>query len=155
MGGTHLLDILNFLFFFLMIRRPPRSTLFPYTTLFRSEHARLRARRGGHAPALGREGGHRAPFHAGARDRSVRERRRAARASARAPRRRARPPLARRGGPGAGAARAYVAPSHGGAADGHPAVARCGAGRPGGSRPVSSRRRYSRVYSSAITRCVK
>src|SRR3712207_7279425 len=28
------LDIL--LFFFLMIRRPPRSTLFPYTTLFRS-----------------------------------------------------------------------------------------------------------------------
>src|SRR5258708_25820213 len=30
-----------FLFFFLMIRRPPRSTLFPYTTLFRS----LRVRR--------------------------------------------------------------------------------------------------------------
>src|SRR5438477_11582323 len=34
-----------FFFFFLMIRRPPRSTLFPYTTLFRSrpgvgEHAR-------------------------------------------------------------------------------------------------------------------
>src|SRR5258708_38585870 len=29
------------LFFFLMIRRPPRSTLFPYTTLFRSIHARL------------------------------------------------------------------------------------------------------------------
>src|SRR5215813_14465790 len=26
-------------FFFLMIRRPPRSTLFPYTTLFRSRHA--------------------------------------------------------------------------------------------------------------------
>src|SRR3712207_9197740 len=26
----------NFFFFFLMIRRPPRSTLFPYTTLFRS-----------------------------------------------------------------------------------------------------------------------
>src|SRR3989339_248874 len=25
-------------FFFLMIRRPPRSTLFPYTTLFRSPH---------------------------------------------------------------------------------------------------------------------
>src|SRR5690349_24026351 len=25
-------------FFFLMIRRPPRSTLFPYTTLFRSHH---------------------------------------------------------------------------------------------------------------------
>src|SRR3990167_7073289 len=27
---------LGFLLFFLMIRRPPRSTLFPYTTLFRS-----------------------------------------------------------------------------------------------------------------------
>src|SRR2546422_8142561 len=27
----------HFYFFFLMIRRPPRSTLFPYTTLFRSE----------------------------------------------------------------------------------------------------------------------
>src|SRR2546422_2318049 len=26
----------SILFFFLMIRRPPRSTLFPYTTLFRS-----------------------------------------------------------------------------------------------------------------------
>src|SRR5256885_9112570 len=43
----------SFFFFFLMIRRPPRSTLFPYTTLFRSpelvevapaqpEHAPLR-----------------------------------------------------------------------------------------------------------------
>src|SRR5687768_18107654 len=28
--------LLSVLFFFLMIRRPPRSTLFPYTTLFRS-----------------------------------------------------------------------------------------------------------------------
>src|SRR2546427_6590605 len=28
------------LFFFLMIRRPPRSTLFPYTTLFRSRCTR-------------------------------------------------------------------------------------------------------------------
>src|SRR5687768_17877642 len=27
-----------FVLFFLMIRRPPRSTLFPYTTLFRSLH---------------------------------------------------------------------------------------------------------------------
>src|SRR5258708_31332354 len=27
---------ISILFFFLMIRRPPRSTLFPYTTLFRS-----------------------------------------------------------------------------------------------------------------------
>src|SRR2546430_11603874 len=31
------------IFFFLMIRRPPRSTLFPYTTLFRSEPASLRS----------------------------------------------------------------------------------------------------------------
>src|SRR2546425_6722721 len=30
----------NLLFFFLMIRRPPRSTLFPYTTLFRSATAK-------------------------------------------------------------------------------------------------------------------
>src|SRR5438128_7221497 len=29
------------LFFFLMIRRPPRSTLFPYTTLFRSSPSSL------------------------------------------------------------------------------------------------------------------
>src|SRR3712207_9444206 len=32
-------DVLNMYFFFLMIRRPPRSTLFPYTTLFRSARA--------------------------------------------------------------------------------------------------------------------
>src|SRR2546427_8106043 len=38
------LDILLF-FFFLMIRRPPRSTLFPYTTLFRSRSLRRRWRR--------------------------------------------------------------------------------------------------------------
>src|SRR3712207_8920492 len=31
-----------------MIRRPPRSTLFPYTTLFRSH--KLRKREGGHDP---------------------------------------------------------------------------------------------------------
>src|SRR3712207_8924537 len=30
-------------FFFLMIRRPPRSTLFPYTTLFRSNEIRIDA----------------------------------------------------------------------------------------------------------------
>src|SRR3712207_8409381 len=30
------IDVDMYLFFFLMIRRPPRSTLFPYTTLFRS-----------------------------------------------------------------------------------------------------------------------
>src|SRR4051794_41677593 len=32
--------MLSALFFFLMIRRPPRSTLFPYTTLFRSGRTR-------------------------------------------------------------------------------------------------------------------
>src|SRR3712207_8064252 len=31
----------SFLCFFLMIRRPPRSTLFPYTTLFRSDGVAL------------------------------------------------------------------------------------------------------------------
>src|SRR2546430_5163259 len=34
--SSHLL--LDSCFFFLMIRRPPRSTLFPYTTLFRSNN---------------------------------------------------------------------------------------------------------------------
>src|SRR3712207_9416865 len=29
-------QVITVFFFFLMIRRPPRSTLFPYTTLFRS-----------------------------------------------------------------------------------------------------------------------
>src|SRR5260370_9774177 len=33
----------NFRFFFLMIRRPPRSTLFPYTPLFRSFESRASA----------------------------------------------------------------------------------------------------------------
>src|SRR5437868_13200743 len=42
----------SFFFFFLMMRLPPRSTLFPYTTLFRS---RLRARdAGGGEAAHGR-----------------------------------------------------------------------------------------------------
>src|SRR3989441_807700 len=36
-------------FFFLMIRRPPRSTLFPYTTLFRSRREALRVARAGPA----------------------------------------------------------------------------------------------------------
>src|SRR3712207_7360658 len=50
-------------FLFLMIRRPPRSTLFPYTTLFRSDRVRLAARsRPRHGPVrldarLGREAG--------------------------------------------------------------------------------------------------
>src|SRR3712207_8114922 len=33
--------------FFLMIRRPPRSTLFPYTTLFRSQRRRSAVHRDG------------------------------------------------------------------------------------------------------------
>src|SRR2546430_8125202 len=33
-------DCRVFFFFFLMIRRPPRSTLFPYTTLFRSRRSK-------------------------------------------------------------------------------------------------------------------
>src|SRR5436190_9450465 len=41
-----------FFSFFLMIRRPPRSTLFPYTTLFRSHESEIAADRG--------RGGHRA-----------------------------------------------------------------------------------------------
>src|SRR3712207_9120567 len=61
--------------FFLMIRRPPRSTLFPYTTLFRSRGggrasgggaargsesgSRRRARRGGRAGVRARGGGRR------------------------------------------------------------------------------------------------
>src|SRR3712207_5925045 len=54
----------NTIFFFLMIRRPPRSTLFPYTTLFRSSpqgnwlpdgvgrHSHARAKSGGHNRGL-------------------------------------------------------------------------------------------------------
>src|SRR3972149_10742721 len=38
-------------FFFLMIRRPPRSTLFPYTTLFRSAGCRGRVTVGAGDPA--------------------------------------------------------------------------------------------------------
>src|SRR5216683_8432217 len=44
-------------FFFLMIRRPPRSTLFPYTTLFRSPGVREREQP---APPLLVEGLHQA-----------------------------------------------------------------------------------------------
>src|SRR3712207_9457691 len=36
--------------FFLMIRRPPRSTLFPYTTLFRSDEIRRLLRRSAYGP---------------------------------------------------------------------------------------------------------
>src|SRR5258708_11001290 len=44
--------VFDLLFFFLMIRRPPRSTLFPYTTLFRSEGAP--AQRAAHQVPAGR-----------------------------------------------------------------------------------------------------
>src|SRR2546430_13725074 len=40
-------------FFFLMIRRPPRSTLFPYTTLFRSDARLERLPRGAAHQLLG------------------------------------------------------------------------------------------------------
>src|SRR3990167_9227985 len=45
------------LFFFLMIRRPPRSTLFPYTTLFRSSAAMDTVTEAKLAIALAQEGG--------------------------------------------------------------------------------------------------
>src|SRR5258707_7442750 len=42
-------------FFFLMIRRPPRSTLFPYTTLFRSRHPACRQREARSGSGMERE----------------------------------------------------------------------------------------------------
>src|SRR2546422_7443465 len=42
-----------------MIRRPPRSTLFPYTTLFRSGAASPRHRRPDHGSQRGANAGHR------------------------------------------------------------------------------------------------
>src|SRR2546430_11813598 len=48
--------IYTILYFFLMIRRPPRSTLFPYTTLFRSKvhhHLRRNHARVGADPMVG------------------------------------------------------------------------------------------------------
>src|SRR6476620_2836241 len=50
LGVAHLLGFASLcrlgIFFFLMIRRPPRSTLFPYTTLFRTRAGRCACRRG-------------------------------------------------------------------------------------------------------------
>src|SRR3712207_9406525 len=43
-------------FFCLMIRRPPRSTLFPYTTLFRSSVGRRRSARRGRRERTSRYG---------------------------------------------------------------------------------------------------
>src|SRR2546430_11041327 len=48
-----------FFFFFLMIRRPPRSTLFPYTTLFRSVPRRGERARSAQADRAARRRGHR------------------------------------------------------------------------------------------------
>src|SRR6267154_5801862 len=48
---SHLALRVFVLFFFLMIRRPPRSTLFPYTTLFRSSTATSGRRPSGFSPA--------------------------------------------------------------------------------------------------------
>src|SRR3712207_8263576 len=61
------------MFFFLMIRRPPRSTLFPYTTLFRSRWS-VRDE----FPAVGEPGGerHRRRSHRGLGQRPGRKRRR-------------------------------------------------------------------------------
>src|SRR5256885_17094583 len=42
-----MLQFVDLFFFFLMIRRPPRSTLFPYTTLFRSRAGSLLVPRSG------------------------------------------------------------------------------------------------------------
>src|SRR5256885_16251029 len=50
--------LFSFVFFFLMIRRPPRSTLFPYTTLFRSVLCRNGLQRGIGKPCIqGNDGG--------------------------------------------------------------------------------------------------
>src|SRR3712207_7473317 len=51
--------------FFLMIRRPPRSTLFPYTTLFRSMRRQQRAARLREPGVVGQLVGHGEPRHAG------------------------------------------------------------------------------------------
>src|SRR5438874_13799099 len=50
-----------FLFFFLMIRRPPRSTLFPYTTLFRPARGGLEAAWRGRGRGRARGGGRALP----------------------------------------------------------------------------------------------
>src|SRR3712207_8113956 len=55
-----------------MIRRPPRSTLFPYTTLFRSDLKRRRARQGG-APDQQRDRRARCPRGYGGRPRQDRQ----------------------------------------------------------------------------------
>src|SRR5450432_704972 len=66
LSQTPVFQAMIVLFFFLMIRRPPRSTLFPYTTLFRSDIRRPRpaaARRSGHARRDGEEHAPRSEEH--------------------------------------------------------------------------------------------
>src|SRR2546422_8898808 len=105
------------LFFFLMIRRPPRSTLFPYTTLFRSPRAAAAERGASAAPAV-------------ARPPRLR--------SSGAVHGRAREATGRAGGEPRGAAAAAVRTAAGraGASGAGPAppAAPVGAGRPGGQR---------------------
>src|SRR5256885_10345849 len=60
----------RFFFFFLMIRRPPRSTLFPYTTLFRSACEAV----GRTTPAPGPDRFRSAAPHPSTTDRSGRDR---------------------------------------------------------------------------------
>src|SRR6267378_7108531 len=52
-----------FCFFFLMIRRPPRSTLFPYTTLFRPARRETWCRADCRGPAGSRSTGRRSEEH--------------------------------------------------------------------------------------------
>src|SRR5689334_25010944 len=70
LSSYHLSWFYSVLFFFLMLRRPPRSTLFPYTTLFRSRRepraprsrcSAPRTRRTPRPPARGAE--HRSEEH--------------------------------------------------------------------------------------------
>src|SRR6266536_2943226 len=49
--SVYFINCFLFSFFFLMIRRPPRSTLFPYTTLFRSRPGEHERNRVGHVRA--------------------------------------------------------------------------------------------------------
>src|SRR5712664_4987125 len=88
-------------FFFLMIRRPPRSTLFPYTTLFRS---RWRAR--GYCLARDGRAAGPAPTHPGASATAHSHRRRGRGTARRGGARRGR-------GPAAGADRARSPPAGG------------------------------------------
>src|SRR5207248_8330148 len=70
-AATQCLYLLFSVFFFLMIRRPPRSTLFPYTTLFRSMDVR-----GAHGRDRfsGRRAGHRRVWPQGGRARGRQDR---------------------------------------------------------------------------------